>query len=113
MSQTTALSRKINNVLATNIQDEEFVLALHNLDFYTENTLSSRWNLRDTLEKENLRVHNKFLSLFSSIHDQLSQVKQHVESMREACDTMETRLQKTKETSTTLIQQADKLSKAK
>lgn len=104
------LSRKLNKVLETRIDNPEILEALNNLStFYGKNSLSARRNLRSQIEKRGIEINEEFMDAFMMVQKQLDSVKENLSEMKNSWDEMATRLQKTKEISGKLIQQAEKM----
>lgn len=77
--------------------------------FYTRNTQSDRWNLRDLLENKSLEVNKEVLGAFHGIDQELECLKHDIDSMAHTCEAMKKRLDGVKQASGLAIQQAEAL----
>eukprot|EP01122_Echinamoeba_exundans_P009437 TRINITY_DN3342_c0_g1_i1.p1 TRINITY_DN3342_c0_g1~~TRINITY_DN3342_c0_g1_i1.p1 ORF type:complete len:658 (+),score=59.32 TRINITY_DN3342_c0_g1_i1:35-2008(+) len=107
------LKKKVQKLIESNINDEEYILSLRDLSTaYGENTLSSRWHLRDGLERRILSSTDNLLATFSSVESLLESVQHDVEAIKSSCLAMDSRLQETERLSGRLIQQAETMFKS-
>jgi len=103
------IRRKLEKVISTEI-DPDMVIALDHLStFYSENTLASRLNLRTQLEGQCVQVQNDFLSQYSLIQEKLQLIENDINQMKARCDSMQTTMDQTLNTSGTLIKRANHL----
>lgn len=95
--KNTAITRNLQRVLSIKLEDEDLQTALRYVgEFYKENTLKNRRNLRSCLEQKSLETHKKFLQEFSIVNQQLQTVKDIVKELRNTCDEMFSALNESK-----------------
>ncbi|CAG5126682.1 unnamed protein product [Candidula unifasciata] len=105
------LSRKLNKILETRLDsDKELLEALKALsNFFTENSLRNRRNLRSDIEKRSLAINEEFLEAFQVVKEQLDGVYSDVQAMNECCQDMANRLKAAKANTHHLISQTTSL----
>ncbi|XP_060811125.1 conserved oligomeric Golgi complex subunit 6 [Bombus pascuorum] len=107
----TTLVRRVNKLLESRVEhDKDTLEALKELStFFTENTLSSRRNLRSKIERRSLAINEDFLVAFREVKSSLDDIYQDVLAMNTAVQCMTNRLQATKTQTSQLIDQTAKL----
>ncbi|XP_068217379.1 conserved oligomeric Golgi complex subunit 6 [Palaemon carinicauda] len=105
------LSRKINKILETRLENDKDTLdALKELStFFSENTLRSRRNLRGEIEKRSVGISEEFVSALREVKESVDAMYKEVSSMNEVCVDMKCRLQATKSETRHLIHQTNSL----
>nr|XP_045615551.1 conserved oligomeric Golgi complex subunit 6-like [Procambarus clarkii] len=105
------LSRKINKILETRLENDKDTLdALKELStFFTENTLRSRRNLRGEIEKRSVGISEEFVHALRDVKEAVDDIYTEVSSMNEVCVDMKRRLQSTKSETRHLIHQTTSL----
>ncbi|XP_042874667.1 conserved oligomeric Golgi complex subunit 6-like isoform X1 [Penaeus japonicus] len=109
--QNNPLSRKINKILETRLENDKDTLdALKELStFFTENTLRSRRNLRGEIEKRSVGISEEFVTALREVKEAVDGIYTEVSSMNEVCVDMKRRLQATKSETRHLIHQTNSL----
>ncbi|KAI8517720.1 Golgi transport complex subunit 6 [Branchiostoma belcheri] len=107
-SQSNPLARKLNKILESRLDnDKEMLDALEALSqFFGENSLRSRRNLRGDIEHRSLTINEEFAVAFK---EQLDGIHEDVRAMSECCQDMTSRLKVAKEQTHDLINQTTKL----
>ncbi|XP_057694452.1 conserved oligomeric Golgi complex subunit 6 [Corythoichthys intestinalis] len=105
------LSRKLNKILETRLDnDKEMLEALTALsEFFTENSLRTRRNLRGDIERRSLAINEDFARIFKEVIDELESVNEDVLAMSTCCSEMTSRLKAAKEQTQDLIVKTNKL----
>ncbi|XP_078686583.1 conserved oligomeric Golgi complex subunit 6-like [Branchiostoma floridae x Branchiostoma belcheri] len=110
-SQSNPLARKLNKILESRLDnDKEMLDALEALSqFFGENSLRSRRNLRGDIEHRSLTINEEFAVAFKEVKEQLDGIHEDVRAMSECCQDMTSRLKVAKEQTHDLINQTTKL----
>lgn len=67
-SSNPTVTRRLNKVLETPVDNPDSVLALQNLStFYGKNSLAARRNLRGQIEKRGVEINEEFLNIFLNV----------------------------------------------
>ncbi|XP_077467080.1 conserved oligomeric Golgi complex subunit 6 isoform X1 [Stigmatopora argus] len=105
------LSRKLNKILETRLDnDKEMLEALTALsEFFSENSLRTRRNLRGDIERRSLAINEDFACIFKDVIDELENVNEDVQAMSACCAEMTGRLKAAKEQTQDLIVKTNKL----
>ncbi|XP_051934424.1 conserved oligomeric Golgi complex subunit 6 [Hippocampus zosterae] len=105
------LSRKLNKILETRLDnDKEMLEALTALsEFFTENSLRTRRNLRGDIERRSLAINEDFAQIFKEVKEELESVHEDVQAMSTCCAEMTSRLKAAKEQTQDLIVKTNKL----
>ncbi|KAJ7531004.1 hypothetical protein O6H91_14G028200 [Diphasiastrum complanatum] len=86
-SLAPGLSRKLKKVLETRTDSPDLLASLSTLsDFYQDNTLQARRNLRATIEKRGLSINDEFLSASETAQKALDAVELEVSGLVECCE---------------------------
>uniref|UniRef100_A0A8C5AMM9 Conserved oligomeric Golgi complex subunit 6 n=1 Tax=Gadus morhua TaxID=8049 RepID=A0A8C5AMM9_GADMO len=95
--QNNPLSRKLNKILETRLDnDKEMLEALKALSvFFTENSLRTRRNLRGDIERRSLSINEEFARIFKDVKEELESVNEDVHAMSTCCEEMTSRLKVT------------------
>ncbi|CAL8349008.1 unnamed protein product [Arctogadus glacialis] len=109
--QNNPLSRKLNKILETRLDnDKEMLEALKALSvFFTENSLRTRRNLRGDIERRSLSINEEFARIFKDVKEELESVNEDVHAMSTCCEEMTSRLKAAKEQTQDLIVKTNKL----
>ncbi|KAK7882936.1 hypothetical protein WMY93_029110 [Mugilogobius chulae] len=109
--QNNPLSRKLNKILETRLDnDKEMLEALKALSvFFTENSLRTRRNLRGDIERRSLAINEDFARIFKEVKEELESVNEDVQAMSSCCEEMTSRLKAAKEQTQDLIIKTNKL----
>ncbi|KAL0972649.1 hypothetical protein UPYG_G00192370 [Umbra pygmaea] len=109
--QNNPLSRKLNKILDTRLDnDKEMLEALKALSvFFTENSLRTRRNLRGDIERRSLNINEEFAQIFKGVKEELESVHEDVQAMSTCCEEMTSRLKAAKEQTQDLIVKTNKL----
>ncbi|XP_072316675.1 conserved oligomeric Golgi complex subunit 6 [Eucyclogobius newberryi] len=109
--QNNPLSRKLNKILETRLDnDKEMLEALKALSvFFTENSLRTRRNLRGDIERRSLAINEDFAQVFKEVTEELETVNEDVQAMSSCCEEMTSRLKAAKEQTQDLIVKTNKL----
>ncbi|KAG7156308.1 Conserved oligomeric Golgi complex subunit 6-like [Homarus americanus] len=109
--QNNPLSRKINKILETRLENDKDTLdALKELStFFSDNTLRSRRNLRGEIEKRSVGISEEFVHALRDVKEAVDDIYTEVSSMNEVCVDMKHRLQATKSETRHLIHQTTSL----
>ncbi|XP_071798111.1 conserved oligomeric Golgi complex subunit 6-like isoform X2 [Asterias amurensis] len=107
------LSRKLNKILEIRLDNDKDILeALKALsEFFGENTLRSRRNLRGEIERRSLGISEEFAQAFEIVKEGLDSIHDDVESMRSSCHDMTKRLKAAREQTSDLISKTTDLHK--
>uniref|UniRef100_A0A7G3ADT2 Conserved oligomeric Golgi complex subunit 6 n=1 Tax=Lutzomyia longipalpis TaxID=7200 RepID=A0A7G3ADT2_LUTLO len=105
------LSTKLNSILEMRIDtDKEMLDSLKDLDnFFVENTVQTRRQLRSEIEKRSLKINEDFLASFRSVKQSLDEICEGIEQMNGNVDKMRARLKATQSQTQDLIQQTNSL----
>ncbi|XP_015674182.1 conserved oligomeric Golgi complex subunit 6 [Protobothrops mucrosquamatus] len=105
------LSRKLRKVLDTRLEaDKEMLEALKTLsDFFVENSLRTRRNLRGDIEHRSLAINEEFVYIFKQVKEELENINEDVQFMSNCCQDMTNHLKATKEQTQDLIVKTTKL----
>lgn len=105
------LAKKLSKLLETRIEnDSETVEALKGLSqFFNENSLRARRNLRSDIEKRSVLINERFLHSFHLVKESLDTFHADVVSMSSCCDDMSKRLRSVRMQTNDLISQTNKL----
>ncbi|XP_026524371.1 conserved oligomeric Golgi complex subunit 6 isoform X1 [Notechis scutatus] len=105
------LSRKLRKVLETRLEaDKEMLEALKTLsDFFVENSLRTRRNLRGDIEHRSLAINEEFVYIFRQVKEELENISEDVQLMSNCCQDMTNHLKATKEQTQDLIVKTTKL----
>uniref|UniRef100_A0A1B0DFS2 Conserved oligomeric Golgi complex subunit 6 n=1 Tax=Phlebotomus papatasi TaxID=29031 RepID=A0A1B0DFS2_PHLPP len=105
------ISSKLNAILEMRIDtDKEVLESLGDLDnFFTENTVQSRRQLRSEIEKRSLKINEDFLVSFRGVKQSLDEICDGIELMNESVNSMRSRLKATQSQTQDLIQQTNSL----
>ncbi|CAG0912970.1 unnamed protein product [Notodromas monacha] len=93
-SRENPLSRKLTKILDTRLEtDKDLLDSLNELsNFFTENNLRTRRNLRGDIEKRSLDINKEFLESFRDIKDSLELLYSETKMMNQTCVQMRDRL---------------------
>lgn len=105
------IQKRLNKILETRIEtDRETLDALADLSqFYTENTLQSRRNLRSQIERRSLAINESFLASFREVKLALDGICADIAAIGQSVEGMKTQLSNTEAQQKELIQQANTL----
>ncbi|CAN7942509.1 unnamed protein product [Ixodes pacificus] len=105
VAQNNPLTRKLNKLLEVRLDnDRETLEALKSLsEFFTENNIRTRRNLRGDLEKRSLAINEQFLQSFGDVKASLDALCTDMSAMSSACQGMMARLQATRSQTDTLM----------
>lgn len=105
------ISKKVTKILDSQIEnDKEALSALKELsNYFPENTIQARRNLRSTIEKRSLGINEGFLYEFKKIKENLDLIYKDVYEMNNAVQNMSAQLHSTKAQTHKLIEQTTKL----
>ncbi|CAN7992786.1 unnamed protein product [Ixodes hexagonus] len=105
LTQNNPLTRKLNKLLEVRLDnDRETLEALRSLsEFFTENNIRTRRNLRGDLEKRSLAINEQFLQSFGDVKASLDALCTDMSAMSAACQGMMARLQATRSQTDTLM----------
>ncbi|XP_058462826.1 conserved oligomeric Golgi complex subunit 6 [Malaya genurostris] len=105
------IQKRLNKILETRIEsDRETLDALTDLsEFYTENTLQSRRNLRSQIERRSLAINENFLEQFRQVKEALDSICSDIDSISASVESMKTQLNNTEEHQKDLIREANSL----
>ncbi|KAJ5074275.1 component of oligomeric golgi complex 6 [Anaeramoeba ignava] len=107
--QTLSLKRKVDKVLEISENDQQLISSLQYISkFYNENTIKSRRNLRNTIEKQRNESIRNFLEKFSKIKNTFESVIQNVHSLNTVCEEITNQIEEAKQTSTDIFEQLQK-----
>ncbi|XP_055531100.1 conserved oligomeric Golgi complex subunit 6 [Wyeomyia smithii] len=103
------IQKRINKILETRIDsDRETLDALTDLsEFYTENSIQSRRNLRSQIERRSLAINENFLGAFREVKQALDGICKEIDDISTSVEDMKLQL------SNTEAQQKDLIEKAK
>ncbi|KAL9701868.1 hypothetical protein quinque_005309 [Culex quinquefasciatus] len=105
------IQKRLNKILENRIDsDRETLDALTDLSqFYTENTLQSRRNLRSQIERRSLAINENFLAAFREVKLALDDICGDIDAVSDSVDSMKNLLSSTEAQQKELIQQANTL----
>uniref|UniRef100_A0A1Q3F6J5 Conserved oligomeric Golgi complex subunit 6 n=1 Tax=Culex tarsalis TaxID=7177 RepID=A0A1Q3F6J5_CULTA len=105
------IQKRLNKILENRIDsDRETLDALTDLSqFYTENTLQSRRNLRSQIERRSLAINENFLAAFREVKLALDDICGDIDAVSDSVDSMKNLLSSTEAQQKELIQQANSL----
>lgn len=110
------LTRKLHKILSGHDQrgglglNEDVLEGLRGLsDFFTDNSLRARRNLRSDLERRTVVVNEGFIEAFAAVKKQLDSVQRDIHSMASSCHEMTLRLASARTETSALITQTTKL----
>lgn len=105
------IARKLSKLSELRLEnDKETLEALKSLsEFFTENNIRTRRNLRGNLEKKSLTINEEFLQSFGDVKDSLNALCKDISSMNLTCKDMVDNLKVTKGQTSDLISQMAKL----
>ncbi|CAH1395064.1 unnamed protein product [Nezara viridula] len=105
------ISKKVSKILDSRIEnDKEALTALKELsNYFPENSIQARRNLRSTIEKRSLGINEGFLNEFRKIKENLDLIYEDVYQMNQTVQTMSAHLHNTKAQTHKLIEQTTKL----
>jgi len=110
-NQTNPLSKKISKILETKVdQNRELLESLKGLsEFYGENTVESRRNLRSEVERRNVEMNQEFVLMLAGLNAKIDDVYEEVHTMNNSVADMMQRLKVTKAQTRDLINETTKL----
>jgi conserved oligomeric Golgi complex subunit 6 len=105
------IQKRLNKILETRLDtDKDTLEALNHIsEFFTENTLKSRRNLRTQIEQRSLSINKDFLDAFREVKLSLDAICDDVAIMTTSVAAMKSTLQKTQEQTHQLIRQTNTL----
>ncbi|GAB0091708.1 Conserved oligomeric Golgi complex subunit 6 [Sergentomyia squamirostris] len=105
------ISNKLNTILEMRIDtDKEVLESLGDLNnFFSENTVQTRRQLRSEIEKRSLKINEDFLSNFRTVKVSLDEICQGIDQMNDCVNNMRKRLKNTQNQTQDLIQQTNSL----
>ena len=107
------LSRKLNKILETPIDDADLLQSLLYLsNFYSVNDINGRRNLRGEIEKRNFEINQKFLQNFELVQQELQKIENSVNLMKSSYQNMEEIFYKTQKTAGAIIEDTHSLQTA-
>jgi len=114
-SSSNPIGRKLNKILESRIEnDKDLLESLRTLsEFFPENSIRSRRNLRSEIEKRSLVLNEEFLDAFRNIKENLDGVCNQISAMSECSDNMLSRLKQVKLQTNELISKTTKLQNEK
>eukprot|EP01132_Coremiostelium_polycephalum_P009376 gene9376-11518_t len=106
----TTLSRKIQKVLDIRLDSEDLNQSLTELsNFYSNNSIQARRNLRNDIERRYLDINNQFLDQFTLLNKNIEDLAQDFEDIKKCSDDICDHLNSTNQVSSTLLNQAKKM----
>lgn len=110
-SPQNPLTRKLNKLLEIRLENDRTTLeALSSLsEFFVENNIRTRRNLRGDIEKRSLAINEEFLQSFRDVKESLDALCEDINSMSVCCKDMIEKLNTTKSQTNDLINQTTKL----
>jgi hypothetical protein len=101
----------LNKILETKLENDPGTLdALHSLsEFFSDNSLSNRRNLRGDMEKRSLRHNEDFCKCLQSVTDQLEEIHKDIEAIAACHQDMSERLKATRSVTTELVRHTAQL----
>ncbi|XP_064457671.1 conserved oligomeric Golgi complex subunit 6-like [Ornithodoros turicata] len=111
LHQDNPLTRKLNKLLEVRLENDETTLdALSSLsEFFLENNIRTRRNLRGDIEKRSLAINEEFLQSFRDVKESLDGLCDDINAMNSCCKDMMDKLNTTKSQTNDLISQTTKL----
>ena len=105
------LTRKLNKILATKIENDPPTLeALKVLsEFFTENTLQRRRNLRSDIEGRSLQINEEFCKAVGAVKQELDEVNQEVTAIQQLYEEMREQLKSAQTHMSALLNQTSRL----
>ncbi|XP_053685467.1 conserved oligomeric Golgi complex subunit 6 [Sabethes cyaneus] len=105
------IQKRLNKILETRIEsDRETLDALTDLsEFYTENSIQSRRNLRSQIERRSLAINENFLAAFREVKQALDGICEDIDAISSSVEGMKAQLSNTEAQQKHLIQQASSL----
>ncbi|XP_067631293.1 conserved oligomeric Golgi complex subunit 6 isoform X2 [Eurosta solidaginis] len=105
------IQKRVNKILETRLEaDKDTLDALSDLsNFFTENTLQNRRNLRSEIEHRTVGISDNFLKAFRKVKDALDAVCDDLDNMAKSVQTMKTNMESSKALTHDLITQTNSL----
>jgi len=104
------LTKKIQKALALRIDSQASRGALKCLsEFFTENSVHSRRNLRSTIEGQNLLLHKDFVGALRTVEEQVLSLERLVLSLDSACERAGTELRRSRSETQAILEKASSL----
>ncbi|CAD7013995.1 conserved oligomeric Golgi complex subunit 6 [Ceratitis capitata] len=105
------IQKRVNKILETRLEaDKDTLDALGNLsNFFTENTLQNRRNLRSQIERRTVGINDNFLEAFRKVKNTLDAVCEDLDTMAKSVKTMKSNLESSKALTHDLITQTNSL----
>ncbi|ORX99362.1 oligomeric complex COG6 [Basidiobolus meristosporus CBS 931.73] len=101
------LSQKLNKVLSSNLDDPNEKLALEALsEFYQQNTLEARRNLRSDIEKRSLSINKRFLEAFGHVNKEIEKIDSELKEITASCVEIQNEVDITKSKTVHLLEKS-------
>ncbi|KAI9090303.1 oligomeric Golgi complex subunit 6, partial [Phlyctochytrium arcticum] len=110
LTKSNPLSRKLSKTLDISLEDAETREALDALaEFYKENTLATRRNLRGDIERRVMITNERFLQAFDVVGERVNAMAEELAVMNDCYQEMEIKLQSTSQETAHLMKQTQEL----
>ncbi|KAJ3056818.1 Golgi transport complex subunit 6 [Rhizophlyctis rosea] len=110
LTKTNPLAKKLNKILTTSLDDQQIQDALETLaEFYTENTLTARRNLRGDIERRAMVINRRFLDSFNGVNQQLLAVETEIQAIQDRCNEMDSKLRLARDQTSHVMKQTEDL----